>query len=235
MPAAGAAATVLMAVVLAGVLVQNLRVGGAGPYQPLSGTTADGYGIPVGHPDAPVTLTVYEDYRCPACRTLEQELGPAIRDLVAAGRLRVEYRLASFLDLDLGGSGSRKAANAAACAHQAGRFAAYHGLLFAEQPPEQEDGFTDARLLALAGQVPGLAGSAFARCVEKETYRAWVIRAQEHFERTVQPVSTPTILLDGRYLNGGPEDAYDPALGSPAALRAAVESAGVSSARPAGP
>lgn len=219
------AVTVLVAVVLIGVLVQDRRSGAATAYQPLPGTTADGFGIPVGRQEAPATLTVYEDYRCPACRTLEQELGPVIRELVAAGTLRIEYRLASFLDFNLGGSGSRKAANAAACAHQAGQFTAYHGLLFARQALERDD-FDDTRLLRLADGIPGLAGATFERCVETETYRSWVMRAQEHFERTVEPVSTPTIMLDGRYLSGGPDDAFDPALDSPAAFREAVEDAG---------
>jgi protein-disulfide isomerase len=87
---AGVAALVV-AVVVIGVVVQNQRSKTNGPTP--SGTVANGMAIPVGKPSAPVTFTVYEDFRCPACKDFEARYGDTVRKLVDAGTLKVEYHV----------------------------------------------------------------------------------------------------------------------------------------------
>ncbi|MDI2127880.1 DsbA family protein [Yinghuangia seranimata] len=154
-----------------------------------------------GRPDAPAVLTVYEDFRCPYCHKVETELGPTIRELVDAGRVRVEYHIASFLDDRLSGSGSRRAANAAACAQAAGKFRPFHDTLFANQPDDEEDdAFGDrSHLLDLAAKVDGLRSPAFDGCVNDATYAPWVKAVQADFNAR-KIGGTPTVLLNGRPL-----------------------------------
>ena len=68
------------------------------------------------------TLTVWEDFRCPACQAFETAYRPAIHELTDSGQLKVEYHLVTIIDGNMGGTGSRNAANAAACAQDAGKF-----------------------------------------------------------------------------------------------------------------
>lgn len=89
-----------------------------------------------------------------------------------------EYTLGSFLDDRVGGSGSKKAVNALRAALEAGKFAEYHEVLYAHQPEEAVDGFTDAYLLELAGQVDGLRGPAFDSAVKSMKYRAFVTASE---------------------------------------------------------
>ncbi len=42
----------------------------------------------VGSPSAPITIEVFSDFECPACKTLhDQTLGPLLRDYVAQGKV----------------------------------------------------------------------------------------------------------------------------------------------------
>lgn len=158
--------------------------------------------IRVGSASAPVTVTVYEDFRCPFCKRFETGFGPLLADYAEAGKIKVDYHIASFLDGKLGGTGSVKAANAARCSVDAGKFAAYHAVLFTHQPEESEDGYTAARLLELADQVPGLRGEAFDACVNTDANAAWVAAAETAFESSGVS-ATPAIAVDGKILDSG--------------------------------
>ncbi|MFE5142955.1 DsbA family protein [Streptomyces fagopyri] len=144
----------------------------------------DGTTIVVGDPDARVTVHLYEDPRCPVCEKFETTGGsPQLRKAMLARRATTEYTLASFLDDRLGGSGSKKAVNALRAALEEGKFVEYHEVLYANQPAESIDGFTDARLLELAGEVEGLRGAAFDAAVKSMKYRSFVATSEQAYER----------------------------------------------------
>ncbi|TQL23068.1 thioredoxin domain-containing protein [Streptomyces sp. SLBN-134] len=171
----------------------------AGPVVAPSGALGkDGTAIPVGKPDAKATLTVWEDFRCPACKSFEQTYRPTIHELTDAGQLKVEYHLVTLIDNGLGGTGSRNAANAAACAQDAGKFAAYHDVLFRSQPMESDDAYSDnAKLIDLAGKVDGLDTPAFRTCVEDGTHNSWVAKSHQAFQKSGFN-GTPTVLFEGK-------------------------------------
>lgn len=157
--------------------------------------------IPVGAANAPSTLTIYEDFRCPACDAFEKSFTPTIHSLEDAGRLRTEYHLVTIIDGNLGGSGSLNAGNAAACAQDAGKFRAFHDVLYANQPEEQDDKFSDKNhLLDLAGQVNGLKTAAFTACVNNGAHNDWVRKSNSAFGSSGFD-STPTILLNGKKIS----------------------------------
>jgi protein-disulfide isomerase len=50
-------------------------------------------GMAMGNPSAPVTIQVYSDYECPACKTFhDQTLPEVVRDYVATGKVYLIYR-----------------------------------------------------------------------------------------------------------------------------------------------
>ena len=171
----------------------------SGPVVAPSGALGkDGLAIPVGEENAGSTLTVWEDFRCPACKAFEQTYNPTVRELTEAGQLKVEYHLVTLIDDGMGGSGSLNAANAAACAQDAGKFGAYHDVLFENQPMESDDAFADkGRLIELATKVDGLDTPAFRSCVEDGMHNSWVAKSNEAFQNE-NFSGTPTVLLDGR-------------------------------------
>ncbi|WP_077797688.1 thioredoxin domain-containing protein [Streptomyces sp. JHA26] len=171
----------------------------AGPVVAPSGAQGkDSLAIPVGKESARSTLVVWEDFRCPACKAFELAYRDTIHELVDAGQLKVEYHLATIIDGNMGGSGSRKAANAAACAQDAGEFPAYHDVLYSNQPEETDDAFADdGRLIGLAGKVDGLDTPAFQKCVKDGTHDSWVEKSNKAFLGAGFS-GTPTVLLNGR-------------------------------------
>ncbi len=191
----------------------------SGPVVAPSGAQGkDSLAIPVGKESAKSTLVIWEDFRCPACQAFELAYRDTIHELTDAGQLKVEYHLATIIDGNMGGTGSRKAANAAACAQDAGKFPAYHDVLFTNQPPEPDDAYADeGKLIDLAGKVDGLDTAAFQQCVKNGTHNSWVEKSNEAF-RTGGFSGTPTVLLDGKNI-------YQDRSMTPAKLKQLVEDA----------
>ncbi|MFB7466379.1 DsbA family protein [Streptomyces sp. NPDC056224] len=173
--------------------------GKAGPVVAPSGATGkDALAIRTGRDGAKSTLTVWEDFRCPACKSFEDNYRATVHELEAAGLLKVDYHLVTLIDGNMGGSGSLKAANAAACAQDAGKFPEYHDVLFQNQPSEVDDAYgKNAKLLELAGKVDGLDTLAFRKCVVDGTHNSWVGKSQEAFAAG-KFRGTPSVLLDGK-------------------------------------
>ncbi|WPO72946.1 DsbA family protein [Streptomyces sp. KN37] len=165
--------------------------------------------ITVGDPKAGHTVKVYEDSRCPFCKKFEEGGAQALVEPVADGKVKIEYTIASFLDKNLGGSGSVNAANALRAAVEAGKFPQYHAAVFANQPEEEsDDAYTPAFLLKIADKVDGLRGAAFDKAVTNGTYKKWVGEAMTAF--TDDGIEgTPTVLIDGEKAAG--DSLYDQA------------------------
>lgn len=201
---AGGVVAVLAVAAVIGVVVANNNSGGnsngsaAAVSAPKGATGTDNLVIPVGATDAPSTLTIYEDFRCPACDSFEKSFTSTIHSLEDSGQVHTEYHLVTLIDGNLGGSGSLNAANAAACAQDEGRFRDYHDVLYNNQPNEQDDKFADKNtLLQLAGKVSGLTTPAFTSCVNNGTHNSWVKKSNSAFNSSGYS-STPTVLLNGK-------------------------------------
>ncbi|MER7701700.1 thioredoxin domain-containing protein [Kitasatospora sp. NPDC097605] len=169
---------------------------------PANTSGADGTVITYGKPDAPHTLQVFEDFRCPVCKTFEATNGDTIKKLADEGTVKVEFHLAAFLDKNLGGKGSRTALAAIGAAVNEGvdKFKAYHDVLYANQPDEREDGFGNVNhLLELADQVPGLKTDAFVKAVTERTYAPWAKKVADAFNDS-GVTGTPTVKVDGKPL-----------------------------------
>ncbi|MEU6572944.1 thioredoxin domain-containing protein [Streptomyces sp. NPDC046805] len=191
----------------------------AGPVVAPSGAQGkDSLAIPVGKDNAKSTLTVWEDFRCPACRAFETVYRPTLHELTDSGKLRIDYHVVTLIDGNLGGSGSRRAANAAACAQDAGKFRDFHDVLYANQPKETDDAYSsNAKLIALAGKVEGLDTPAFRKCVNDGTHNSWVEKSHQAFQAGGYS-GTPTVLLDGKNI-------YQDQTMTPAKLKQMVEAA----------
>ena len=183
---------------------------------------ADGSSVEVGYQDAPTVLTVFEDFRCSTTQAFEAAQGPALARMAAAHQVLIRYVLESSLDQRLPGPGAVLATNAARAAVAHGGFPLYHALLFANQPSEDEDGFTDQRLLDIASAVPGLRGAAFDSEVRSLYYRQWVDQAQQAYNDAGVHFGTPSLLLNGTEVDLG---AHPELLTAPAALQSFVRAA----------
>jgi protein-disulfide isomerase len=176
-----------------------------------AGATPDGDAIVVG--GGAVRVDAYIDFLCPFCRRFEQSAGPALGRLVAEGRVSVAYHPMNFLDQASTTRYSTRAAAAAGCAADQGRFAEYAHALFANQPPEGGPGLTDEDLIRLGDQA-GLPGGALAGCVSAGRYLGWPSYVTAR-AIAAGVESTPSVLIGGVRTRPEPE-----------AITAAVTAAG---------
>ncbi|MFC1410172.1 thioredoxin domain-containing protein [Streptacidiphilus sp. N1-12] len=158
--------------------------------------------IVYGKADAANTLDVYEDFRCPVCDRLERADGATIQQLADNGTYKIQYHMGTFLDDNLGGSGSVAALAAAGAAlnESPAKYEQFRTVLYANQPDEQNDAFASAdHLLELAAKVPGLRSAAFDQAVRNGTYKPWAQRVGAAFAGS-GVTGTPTVLLNGTTL-----------------------------------
>ena len=79
----------------------------------------------------------------------------------------------------------------------------YHEVLYANQPEESVDGYTDAYLLELAGEVEGLRGPEFSAAVKSMKYRSFVTASEKAYERSggakePEGPGTPTAVINDK-------------------------------------
>ena len=106
--------------------------------------TNDPTAILYGSPNAKVTMTVYEDVRCPFCDIFEVGANSVYKKYVDAGEVKVMFHEVKLIDVNdqaagEDASGSRNGGSALACAQNASLFDQYHDVLFDNQPDETTD------------------------------------------------------------------------------------------------
>ena len=164
----------------------------------------DEVSVPVGSDDAPVTVSIYFDYMCPACGAFEEANSAELDRMIEDEEALVELRPISFLDRTSQGTEfSTRAANALATvtAESPEHAWAFHQGMFADQPQEGSGGLNDGQIAEIAREagVPDEVTDMF----EDRTYEPWVVQATETaFDSGVE--GTPTILIDGETFTGDP-------------------------------
>jgi protein-disulfide isomerase len=197
-----AGVVVVLALVLGiGYAVQSSRDTTGQVATPPAGVV-DEHAIPRGDADAPVTVTIYEDFMCPFCGEFEAASRDVLTAHVDAGDVRVEYRVLSFLDRASNGTDySTRSMNALAVVldtagpEVAGQF---HDLLFENQPEEGTDGLSDDELIDLAVEA-GATRDQIAGPIEQLKFEQWVRNATDAANQAGVS-STPTVMVDGKRL-----------------------------------
>ncbi|MCX6471833.1 DsbA family protein [Williamsia herbipolensis] len=174
----------------------------------------------VNQPAAPkATLTLFEDFQCPACKAFESQFGDTLKQIRANPDVAVEYKPIAILDQQSSTQYSTRSANASACVAESTatngdftKWLAFHDALYGRQPAEGGAGLTDATLtdLATTAGAPSSVGS----CIEDGQYTGWVgAETSEKSKDNLQ--GTPQVEIDGKVVQ----------VSTPAALIAEVNAA----------
>jgi hypothetical protein len=97
---------------LVGCTRQVAGVAQPDPIKPGVEVTADGHGIRVGLPDAPVQFEIYTEPQCSHCADFQARFGEDIKSHIQSGLLTVVYRPLTFLDEEFFTDYSEVAVNA---------------------------------------------------------------------------------------------------------------------------
>ncbi|MEU8528054.1 DsbA family protein [Streptomyces sp. NPDC048629] len=164
---------------------------------------ANGTTVVIGKPAAKKTLELYEDSRCPVCASFEQAVGETVKKDVDAGKYKIKYVGATFIDNATRGEGSKNALSALGAALNVSpeAFMQYKAALYSAKyhPEENDDKFAkDSYLLEVANTVDALKGDAeFKKNVENGTFDAWAMKMSAAFDKSGVK-GTPTLKMDGK-------------------------------------
>jgi protein-disulfide isomerase len=122
-----------------------------------------------GQDESPLKIVIYTDFLCGACERLHSEVEPELRQqYIATGKAEIEIRLLGAMDPVL----SMRAAEAALCAGDQGKFLEYIDALFGAYGEEEDiTVFSVESLTDLAAEL-GLDEAAFASCLNSEAKQA---------------------------------------------------------------
>jgi protein-disulfide isomerase len=145
-------------------------------------------GPSIGPKDAPVTIVEFSDFQCPYCkqsadtlRQLQQSYGAQIR--LVFKHLPLPIHAQAF-----------RAAQAAVCADEQGKFWPYHDRLFSATEISVESLGKHAKEL-------GLEMKKFESCLESEASRNVVLKNLQE-ARSANLHGTPSFIINGRLLRG---------------------------------
>jgi protein-disulfide isomerase len=156
-----------------------------------------------GYPGAKVTIVEFSDFQCVFCERfftqtysqIKQEYGDRIRFVFK------HFPIASIHP------DAERAANAAECAHEQGKFWEYHDTLFSNQGDLSRDALIK---YATTAGIPDTA--TFTECVDSSKYAA-VVQADEAQGISIGVSGTPSFFINGMLLVGAqPYSAFKSAL-----------------------
>lgn len=193
------------------VFIVSRVMGGGAPSFPANVLVADadttGFrGYIVGDPNAPVEITEYADFQCPACAAFELVQYPGVKArVIDTGKARFRYR---DFPLDDKHPQARLAAHTAACANDQGKFEDIKPMIYRRQ--NDWGGFTgrgypsNSTAYEVLGEVAasvGLDMTVWRECMSSAKY-AGRIQASQMEAGAVGAGSTPTFLIGGRLYEG---------------------------------
>lgn len=167
--------------------------------------TSGFHGYYLGSDSAPLTVTEYADFECPACQQWYAVQFPTIEErLIQTGRVRWRYR-----DFPLDGPHphTRVVAHAAACADEQGKYWPMSQRIYAWEPRWPEMGDASGVFRGIAKEL-GLDLGKYDACMQSAKY-AGRIEASKGEGVRVGVESTPTFLINDRLYPGGSKVNYD--------------------------
>jgi protein-disulfide isomerase len=147
-------------------------------------------GAALGPADAPVTIVEFSDFQCPYCGRFAPALKNTLRKYPT--QVRLVFRNLPLASLH---AQAVKAAEAAVCARDQGKFWEMHDLLFAEQKSLGVDALKEKATRL------GLDSKTFDDCLDSGKSEN-AIKTDMAAADQLGITGTPTSFVNGRYLNG---------------------------------
>ena len=146
----------------------------------------------IENPDAPVTIIEFSDFQCPYCAKFYSETLPKIKEeYVKTGKVRIVYKHFPLAFHE----NAFKAAEAAECAREQGKFWEMHNKLF-----ENSNALAENKLREYANSI-GLNMEQFNSCLDSGKYYEKVIDDLREGQK-LGVKGTPTFFINGDKIVG---------------------------------
>jgi len=183
---------VIAILILAYILIKPDQTGNViREENPIVGISIDNDAV-LGDDDAPITIIEFSDYECPFCTRFYLNTLPQIKsEYIDTGKVKLIYR-----DYPLGfHANAQKAAEAAECAGEQGKYYEMHDKLFDEGVNGGVSSFKQ-----YAKEI-GLNAGEFNECLDSGEMASEVQKDFQDGQR-VGVRGTPTFFINGQYLSG---------------------------------
>lgn len=168
--------------------------GGDGSVRAAAGDVFDDDRI-LGEADAPITIIEYSSLTCPHCATFHKDTLPQIKEnWIDSGKARLVYRHFPLDGLAL------RAAAVSNCL-EGKRFFSFLDLLFKSQEKWARSG-DPLGALARYAKLAGLSQEKFDSCVADESEMNRILERVQDGKTTYEVKATPTIIVNGKPLEG---------------------------------
>jgi protein-disulfide isomerase len=203
------------ALVIWAIVALSIGEGGPKPFtitgseevqQLLGGVRQDGRRL--GNPDAPVTVTVFNDLQCAPCADYETgTVDPLIAQYARGDQVQFEFRHLSF-----GGAETTLAAGAAVAAAEQDREWQYLDLFFRNQSEIRSSRVTDSFLEEVANGLPEFDKGEWQDNLGTQATDATVAEDAQLADSLHLPFNAPSVVVTGpgtaqKILQGSPSEA----------------------------
>lgn len=152
----------------------------------------------LGEATASVTIVEFSDFQCPYCEQFFTLTLPQVKkEYVETGKVKYYFKNFPLVTLH---KNAAKAAEAALCAEDQGKFWVYHDQLFAKQGEWAEQTSPSALFKKYAGGL-ALGAAAFAQCLDSGNYAAEVM-SNLNEGQTLGVTGTPSFVINGKLFVG---------------------------------
>lgn len=148
--------------------------------------------------DAKYTLSVYVDYQCSACASVEKDYGPVWKKLADEGFVKLQINTKTFLQPKYGDY-SEPLAIGAACADTVGKYWDFHSNVFPFQG-QSIPLYSDRDVEKTIPDRAGIIGKDYDRwktCFDNKQTAKFVREVQNNAERA-RITATPSITINGK-------------------------------------
>lgn len=152
----------------------------------------------VGNPDAPVTLTLVEDFQCPHCAATHAQTKDLLDQYAEGDDVKIAFQPVAFLDSMSSTDYSTRALNAAVCVAEEDpdNWFAMHNELMENQPAEGGDGLPDDQLVEMAVK-SGADSGTVSTCVDDLDHEDWIKYATNEVTDDADFQGTPSVFVNG--------------------------------------
>ncbi|REJ05826.1 hypothetical protein DY023_07690 [Microbacterium bovistercoris] len=196
--AIGVSIAVVVVLVALGGFVVYLNNQATGPgATPTSNSSFDSESGAISFGDGKDEVAVFVDFQCPACKSFEDQFGPALEKAADDGKITLAYHPIAILDrFSQGTEYSSRSAGAAVCvaSTQPDKYLDFSKALFAGQPAENTPGLTNEQIASIAEEA---GADKVESCIMDETYKKFgASQAKAH-----EIQGTPTVEINGERLD----------------------------------
>lgn len=166
--------------------------------------------VTLGNPDAPTTVTIYEDFGCPYCRDFEEDHRGLLKDYIQGDEVKVEYNIVSILDPNYPDKYPTRAANfmMSVAHHSPEKWHELQNKLYDDFP---QDTVEDSHFVELAEQAGVENLDTITSDIENETYVEQVsTNTQIALDSGLEGV--PTVQVNGQVVDTTEEGSLENAV-----------------------